>query len=135
MPIGTRGFYCYLPRPPDHPREDDRTRAHVDGWVNRCRLEAVAYFDDVPPGGGGFQCWPTSHHRCLNLTKVQPAPGDQTPTNLVEGGREVIDRLVGRLPQMDCHGKAGTVVLWCASPLPLPPPRPGARYSRSHSFS
>ena len=118
-PKGTRGFYCYLPRPPSVPRGNDAAGAHVDGWVNRVRLEAIGYFDDVPPGGGGFQCWPGTHLLCNDLTVVQPPAGVAAgPSgNLRPGAREFIDELARSHRKMDCHGKAGDVVLWHAKLL------------------
>lgn len=118
-PMGTRGFYCYLPRPPSAPRESDATGAHVDGWVNRVRLEAVGYFDDVPPGGGGFQCWPGTHLLCNDLTVVEPPVGVAAgPSgNLRPGARDFINELARTHQKMDCHGKMGDVVVWHAKLL------------------
>lgn len=115
-PTGTRGFYCYLPRPASISRESDAANAHVDGWVNRVRVEAIGYFDDVPPGGGGFQCWPGTHLMCNDLTVTEPPQGVAAgPTgNLRPGARAVIDELARTHHKMDCHGKAGDVVLWHA---------------------
>lgn len=113
-PTGTRGFYCYLPRPPSVARKEDAPGAHVDGWVNRVRLEAIGYFDDVPPGGGGFQCWPGTHLMCNDLTVVQPPMGVAAGPagNLRPGARAFIDELAQSHSKMDCHGKAGDVVIW-----------------------
>lgn len=113
-PKGTRGFYCYLPRPPSVARKEDAAGAHVDGWVNRVRLEAIGYFDDVPPGGGGFQCWPGTHLLCNDLTVVQPPVGVAAGPNgnLRPGARSLVTELARTRCKMDCHGSAGDVVLW-----------------------
>lgn len=114
---GSRGLYCTLPDSPD-PRPDYKG-AHSDGaCYGRYRLQMAAYIDDVPPGCGGFTVWPRSHTRIWEEQWQAFKEGEKhTDKHLTErkaGGYTdpVISRIKADTDPVDCHGPAGTVVLW-----------------------
>ncbi len=99
-PDGVRGIYCTLPYG-DHPTSPDH--CHVD--AHPFHFGAVAYIDDVDPGGGGFRVWPGSHRRFYYdfQTAYQREPNDRYAPDKAE---------IGASDSVDCHGRAGDVVLW-----------------------
>ena len=114
---GTRGLYCTLPGSPD-PGPDLRS-AHSDGAVyGRWRLQMAAYIDDVPPESGAFTVWPGSHARIWPEQWAAFHDGERhTDRHLKDrkaGGYTdpVIRRIKADTEPFDCHGQAGTVVLW-----------------------
>ena len=77
----------------------------------------TAYVDDLPPDSGGFTVWPGSHSR---IWRAQWQA-------FLEGAKHMDEHLAGRKPgyndpviqrikrdtqPVDCHGPAGTAVLW-----------------------
>ncbi len=114
---GTRGLYCTLPESPS-PGPDYRG-AHSDGaCYGRNRLQVTAYIDDLPPDSGGFTVWPGSHSRIWHDQWQAFLEGEKhTDDHLAErksGGYNdpVIQRIKRDTQPVDCHGPAGTVVLW-----------------------
>ncbi len=114
---GTRGLYCTLPKSPD-PGADFRG-AHSDGpCYGRFRLQISAYIDDVPPGCGGFTIWPGSHARIWPEQWEAFKEGEKhTDKHLaVRKAGGYTDPVIGEIKAdtepVDCHGPAGTVVLW-----------------------
>lgn len=114
---GTRGLYCTLPQSPS-PGPDYRG-AHSDGaCYGRWRLQMSAYIDDLPPNCGGFTVWPGSHTRIWKEQWEAFKEGEKhTDKHLAErraGGYNdpVIGEIKGDTQPVDCHGPAGTVVLW-----------------------
>ena len=114
---GTRGLYCTLPNSPS-PGPDYRG-AHSDGaCYGRWRLQMSAYIDDVPPNSGGFTVWPKSHTRIWTQQwKAFRAGEKHTDKHLaVRNAGGYTDPVIGRIKAstqpFDCHGPAGTVVLW-----------------------
>ena len=114
---GTRGLYCTLPKSPS-PGPDYRG-AHSDGaCYGRWRLQVAAYIDDVPPNSGGFTVWPGSHTRVWEEQwRAFQAGEKHTDTHLaVRKAGGYTDPVIGRIKAdtqpFDCHGPAGTVVLW-----------------------
>ena len=99
-PGGVRGIYCTLPYG-DHPTSPDH--CHVD--AHPFHLGAGAYIDDVDPGGGGFRVWSGSHRRFYYdfQTAYQREPNDRYAPDKAQ---------IGAMPSVDCHGRAGDVVLW-----------------------
>lgn len=113
---GTRGLYCTLPGSPS-PGSEYRG-AHTDGaCYGRVRFQVTAYIDDLPPDSGGFTIWPGSHSR---IWRAQWQA-------FLEGAKHMDEHLAGRKPgyndpviqrikqdtrPVDCHGPAGTAVLW-----------------------
>ncbi|MGY8827156.1 MAG: phytanoyl-CoA dioxygenase family protein [Candidatus Latescibacterota bacterium] len=114
---GTRGLYCTLPQSPS-PGPDYRS-AHSDGaCYGRFRLQISAYIDDLPPNSGGFTVWPGSHTRIWEEQwKAFKEGGKHTDKLLKErkaGGYSdpVIGQIKTDTQPVDCHGPAGTIVLW-----------------------
>jgi len=114
---GTRGLYCTLPNSP--PSGADYRGAHSDGaCYGRWRLQMSAYIDDVPPNSGGFTVWPGSHTRIWKEQwKAFQAGEKHTDKHLAvrnAGGYNdpVIAEIKADTQPFDCHGPAGTVVLW-----------------------
>ena len=114
---GTRGLYCTLPNSPS-PGPDFKG-AHSDGpCYGRFRLQMSAYIDTVPPGCGGFTVWPGSHARIWpEQWKAYKEGEKHTDKHLAErkaGGYTdpVILQIKKDTQPVDCHGPAGTVVLW-----------------------
>ncbi len=114
---GTRGLYCTLPNSPS-PGPDYRG-AHSDGaCYGRTRFQMTAYIDDLPPDSGGFTVWPGSHLRVWREQWQAFLEGEKhTDDHLAErkaGGYTdpVILRTKADTQPVDCHGPAGTVVLW-----------------------
>ena len=114
---GTRGLYCTLPNSPS-PGPNYRS-AHSDGaCYGRWRLQIAAYTDDLPPNSGGFTVWPGSHSRIWRDQWDAFLEGEKhTDKHLAErkaGGYNdpVIQRIKADTQPFDCHGPAGTVVLW-----------------------
>ena len=114
---GTRGLYCTLPNSPS-PGPEYRG-AHSDGaCYGRWRLQMSAYIDDLPPNSGGFTIWPGSHSRIWREQWEAFLEGEKhTDKHLAErkaGGYNdpVIQRIKVDTQPFDCHGPAGTVVLW-----------------------
>ena len=114
---GTRGLYCTLPNSP--PSGADYRGAHSDGaCYGRWRLQMSAYIDDVPPNSGGFTVWPGSHTRIWKEQwKAFQAGEKHTDKHLAvrnAGGYNdpVIAAIKADTQPFDCHGPAGTVVLW-----------------------
>ena len=114
---GTRGLYCTLPKSP--PAGSDYPGAHSDGaCYGRWRLQMSAYIDDVPPNSGGFTVWPGSHTRIWKEQWEAFQSGEKhTDKHLAvrrAGGYDdpVIAEIKDDTQPFDCHGPAGTVVLW-----------------------
>ena len=114
---GTRGLYCTLPDSPS-PGPDYRG-AHSDGaCYGRTRFQVTAYIDDLPPDSGGFTVWPGSHVRVWREQWQAFLEGEKhTDDHLTErkaGGYDdpVIRRTKADTQPVDCHGPAGTAVLW-----------------------
>jgi len=114
---GTRGLYCTLPNSPS-PGPDYRS-AHSDGaCYGPIRLQVSAYIDDLPPNCGGFTVWPGSHTRIWE-EQWQAFKGGEKHTDKHlkvrnAGGYNdpVIERIKADTQPVDCHGPAGTIVLW-----------------------
>ena len=114
---GTRGLYCTLPNSPSH--APHYSGAHSDGpCYGRWRLQMSAYIADVPPNCGGFTVWPRSHSRIWREQwKAFKAGEKHTDKHLavrVAGGYTdpVIRQIKADTQPFDCHGPAGTVILW-----------------------
>ena len=114
---GTRGLYCTLPKSP--PVGSGYPGAHSDGaCYGRWRLQMSAYIDDVPPNSGGFTVWPGSHTRIWKEQWEAFQSGEKhTDKHLAvrhAGGYDdpVIAEIKDDTQPFDCHGPAGTVVLW-----------------------
>ena len=114
---GTRGLYCTLPNSPAY--GPDFESAHSDGAVyGRWRLQMAAYIDDVPPGCGAFTVWPGSHEPIwTEQWKAFKGGEKHTDKHLAvrkSGGYKdpVIGQIKAKTTPFDCHGPAGTVVLW-----------------------
>ena len=114
---GTRGLYCTLPNSPAHAPE--YRGAHSDGaCYGRWRLQMSAYISDVPPNSGGFMIWPGSHSRIWpeqwKAFKEGEKHTDKHLTVRKAGGYTdpVIGAIKADTEPFDCHGPAGTVVLW-----------------------
>jgi hypothetical protein len=114
---GTRGLYCTLPKSP--PPGPDYPSAHSDGaCYGRWRLQMSAYIDDVPPNSGGFTVWPGSHSRIWREQWEAFKEGEKHTDKHLEvrkaGGYTdpVIAEIKADTQPFDCHGPAGTVVLW-----------------------
>ncbi len=99
-PEGVRGIYCTLPYG-DH--ATTANGCHVD--AHPFHFGAVAYIDDVEPGGGGFRVWPGSHRTFYYdfQTAYQREPNDKYDPDKAR---------IGAGASVDCHGRAGDVVLW-----------------------
>jgi len=114
---GTRGLYCTLP---DSPSPGTEFRgAHSDGaCYGRWRVQLAAYTDDLPANSGGFTVWPGSHTRICKEQWEAFLDGEKhTDTHLEvrrAGGYHdpVIGQIKADTEPVDCHGPAGTVVLW-----------------------
>ncbi|MBT3341497.1 MAG: hypothetical protein HN712_27325 [Gemmatimonadetes bacterium] len=114
---GTRGLYCTLPGSPD--LGPDYPSAHSDGaCYGRWKLQIAAYTDDLPPASGGFTVWPGSHTRVWEEQWRAFLEGEKhTDDHLADrkaGGYTdpVIGQIKADTAPVDCHGPAGTVVLW-----------------------
>ncbi len=114
---GTRGLYCTLPNSPS-PGPDFRT-AHSDGaCYGRFRLQVSAYIDDLPPNCGGFTVWPGSHTRIWEdqwkaFIEGEKHTDKHLPVRKAGGYADpVIGCIKADTQPVDCHGPAGTVVLW-----------------------
>ena len=114
---GTRGLYCTLPGSPDPGPQYGS--AHSDGaCYGRWRVQMAAYTDDLPDRSGGFTVWPGSHTRIWKEQWEAFLDGEKhTDTHLETrraGGYNdpVIDQIKADTVPVDCHGPAGTVVLW-----------------------
>jgi hypothetical protein len=114
---GTRGLYCTLPNSPAP--APDYPGAHSDGpCYGRLRLQIAAYIDDVPPLSGGFTVWPGSHTRVWKDQWEAFNEGEKHTDKHLEvrkaGGYTdpVIGEIKADTQPVDCHGPAGTVVLW-----------------------
>ena len=114
---GTRGLYCTLPNSPSHAPE--YRGAHSDGaCYGRWRLQMSAYISDVPPNSGGFMVWPGSHSRIWPEQWKAFKEGEKhTDKHLsVRKAGGYTDPVIGEIKAdtdpFDCHGPAGTVVLW-----------------------
>ena len=114
---GTRGLYCTLPKSP--PVGSGYPGAHSDGaCYGRWRLQMSAYIDDVLPNSGGFTVWPGSHTRIWKEQWEAFQSGEKhTDKHLAvrrAGGYDdpVIAEIKDDTQPFDCHGPAGTVVLW-----------------------
>jgi hypothetical protein len=114
---GTRGLYCTLPNSPSH--LPDYRSAHSDGaCYGRFCLQMSAYIDDVPPNCGGFGVWPGSHSRIWTEQWKAFKEGEKhTDKHLaVRKAGGYTDPVIGEIKAdtdlVDCHGPAGTVILW-----------------------
>ena len=114
---GTRGLYCTLPGSP--PLASDYRGAHSDGaCYGRFRLQVAAYIDDLPPDSGGFTVWPGSHARIWPEQWKAFREGEKHTDKHLEvrkaGGYNdpVIAEIKADTQPVDCHGPAGTAVLW-----------------------
>ena len=114
---GTRGLYCTLPGSPAHTA--DYRGAHSDGaCYSRYRLQVSAYIDDLPPGCGGFTVWPGSHARIWPEQWKAFHEGEKhtdkhLPVRKAGGYNDpVIGEIKADTDPVDCHGPAGTAVLW-----------------------
>jgi len=114
---GSRGLYCTLPNSPS-PGPDYRG-AHSDGaCYGRWRVQIAAYTDDLPAASGGFTVWPGSHTRIWDEQWKAFHEGEKhTDSHLAvrkAGGYAdpVIQQIKSDTEPVDCHGPAGTVVLW-----------------------
>ena len=114
---GTRWLYCTLPK--ITPVGSGYPGAHSDGaCYGRWRLQMSAYIDDVPPNSGGFTVWPGSHTRIWKEQWEAFQSGEKhTDKHLAvrrAGGYDdpVIAEIKDDTQPFDCHGPAGTVVLW-----------------------
>ena len=105
---GTRGLYCTLPKSPSS--GPDYRGAHSDGaCYGRWRLQMSAYIDDVPPSSGGFTVWPGSHTRIWKEQWKALQAGEKHISNK---SIPIIGQITVDTQPFDCHGPAGTVVLW-----------------------
>ena len=77
-----------------------------------------AYIDDVPPNSGGFTVWPGSHARIWPEQWEAFYEGEKhtdkhLPVRKAGGYTDpVIAEIKADTQPFDCHGPAGTVVLW-----------------------
>jgi ectoine hydroxylase-related dioxygenase (phytanoyl-CoA dioxygenase family) len=85
-----------------------------------------AYIDDLPPNCGGFTVWPGSHTRIWpEQWKAFQAGEKHTDNHLaVRQAGGYTDPVIGQIKAdtqpVDCHGPAGTVVLWHTKILHIP---------------
>ena len=114
---GTRGLYCTLPGSPD-PGPEFRG-SHSDGaCYGRWRVQMAAYIDDLPPRSGGFTVWPGSHTRIWQEQWQAFFDGEKHTDKHLEVRRAggytdpEINAIRADTQPVDCHGPAGTVVLW-----------------------
>ena len=114
---GTRGLYCTLPGSPSP--GPDLGSAHSDGaCYGRWRLQMAAYTDDLPANSGGFTVWPGSHTRVWKEQWEAFLDGEKHTDKHLEVRRAggytdpVIGQIKADTEPVDCHGPAGTVVLW-----------------------
>ncbi|MEM7362664.1 MAG: phytanoyl-CoA dioxygenase family protein [Pseudomonadota bacterium] len=115
---GIRGIYNTLPQ--SDPGESERPLPgfHTDGHPFHVGL--VAFLDDVPPDGGGFQVWAGSH-RLLYPTFImqydQPRieSYDHLPSFKgiwhTQAYRHAVPELLKTKP-VDCFGRRGDVIFW-----------------------
>jgi len=113
---GTRGIYATLPNSPSN--LPDYKSAHSDGGCyGRYRLQMAAYIDDVPANCGGFTVWPGSHTRIwkeqwdafrAGHTHISKHPDGRKPGYT----DPAILEIKRNEDPVDCHGPAGSVVLW-----------------------
>ena len=99
--------------------QDPTTAAHSDGLCyGPFRLQMSAYVDDVPPASGGFAIWPGSHAKIWKEQWEAFKAGEKHTDKLLEIRRAggYTDPVIGEIKSdtkpVDCHGPAGTVVLW-----------------------
>jgi hypothetical protein len=102
--------------------------AHIDGFGERFKdpetdetyvyntINAVVYFNDVVPGGGGFTVYPGSHYIASEYfeTHSLPSPGwtGYLPAIDDSGGWKYNQQLGYQLRDLEVTGPAGTVVLY-----------------------
>ena len=100
VPVRTRGIYCRFPEG-DVPAQP--LKPHTDG--HEFHLGVVGYIDDVPPNGGGFTIWPTSHRVFYyhHLTQYGPDKADTYEKRY---------NLLTEQTATECHGEAGDIVLF-----------------------
>jgi hypothetical protein len=122
---GTRGLYCTLPQSPSSGPQ--YSNAHSDGaCYGRFCLQFSAYIDDLPPDCGGFTVWPGSHTRIWREQWDAFKAGEKhtdkhLPVRQAGGYTDpVIERIKADTQPVDCHGPAGTVVLWHTKILHMP---------------
>ena len=128
---GTRGMYCTLPNSPartatSRPGPWPGGHAGEGLYESRQFLQTVVYFDDVPLGAGGTHLWPGSHTRIwdhwapindgLTAAEKQQARSANAEGEDARRFKGYTDAPIGDLkadtPPTDCHGPAGSVVLW-----------------------
>eukprot|EP01047_Picozoa_sp_COSAG01_P031705 COSAG01_NODE_2260_length_8057_cov_50.825527_2_plen_341_part_00 len=119
-----RGVYCTFPgAPPKVPEPAEIGGAgwqrwwqaqtapgcHDDGyWGSSIRLGVVALLEDCPLVGGAFTVWPGSHARTFyKPTEAQQGNGNKSVAHIAE-----LERIRRDTLGVECHGRAGTVVLW-----------------------
>ncbi len=125
---GTRGLYCTLPNSPS-PGANWRG-AHSDGpSYGRARLNFSAYVDDLPAAAGGFTVWPGSHkriwtHHWKTFHAGETHVGRRDRVRKLGGYDFLVDPILEEVKAdteaVDCHGPAGTVVLWHHKLLHVP---------------
>ncbi len=115
---GTRGMYCTLPNSPLSTPPDWRGAHAGEGLYNtRQLLQTAVYFDDVPPGAGGFTIFPGSHTRIWNYWEAKNhgataiANGEDSPRFIGYTDPPIGDLKADTEPVMT-SGPAGSVVLW-----------------------
>lgn len=102
--------------------------AHVDGFGEPFKdpetdetylyytINAVVYFNDVVPGGGGFTVYPGSHYIASKYfeTHSLPSPGwtGYLPAIDDSGGWKYSRQLGQQLRDLEVTGPAGTVILY-----------------------
>ncbi len=99
-PDKIRGIYCRLPEgdAPDAP-----TTCHTDAGF--FHLGIVGLIDEVPPQGGAFTVWPSSHRTFYY------AFTSQYRHERAEGYDDHVHHFDSQ-PYVDCHGEPGDIVFW-----------------------
>ena len=111
MPIGTRGFYCYLPRPPDHPREAlDLLPANPawPGYQNESWPSWGGHLVQWPKTEGGDGLW----HLFIDCL---PDP------NPLFGGKDCVGHCT---PLSWCHLSSPDLISWHQEPVAIRPDSP-----------
>ncbi len=116
---GTRGLYCTLPNSPE-PAANYRS-AHSEAMYDTYwRLQIAAYFDDLPPGGGGLTLWPGSHQRIWDFWESahRDTPPPAKPKGIPDWDGYTAPPLLdikSNTEPVESHGPARSVVLWHAN--------------------
>lgn len=120
-----RGVYCSLPGATGSTGAGPFTRGHVDGWDGqRWRLSVSTYLQDVPPGGGAFCVWPTSHRATWGLPMGQE--GRPTKVSAYEAFNAELKRINDDESPEELYGAAGDLLIWHSRIVHAAPPNGGA---------